>query len=820
MTFRSRHSKPVSARRLIPLVAALLWLQPSSAVTASPDEWSRTRRWLGPDWYAGPMQDWQVVDGRLQASPRGGGRRFAHLVTRVIARPAAGFRLGTTVSTAGRFGPENGPAAGLALGTKGKPEHPLHAAVYPDVFYPAAITHGGHLRLGDQTLALGLKPDAPVTLALTGEAAEEGKVRLTLVATSPDGAELGRMESVEPANRLRGVVGVFASKQIKDAPENPEPPVFATFERFSLDGPAIDQHPENAFGPILWTQYTCASGLLRLQAQFPPLEPSDAQKAVLEMQEADGTWSKKAEALIEPASSTALFEIGDWDAQRAIAYRVVYEWNGAAHHWEGKVRAEPNPDKPWKLGLFSCDHGGLFPLAELVRELQERDPDMLFFAGDQFYEHFGGFGFTRSPLQLARLDYLRKWFLFGWTNRHLLKDRPSIIIPDDHDVFQGNLWGQGGRAIPGMPEPPPKQVDAAKGGYAMEPDWVRLAERSQTGHLPPPVDPRPVDRGIGVYFTAFPYGGVSFAVLEDRKFKLGPASEEAQKGDTTLLGDRQVEFLDRWALDWRGGATMKAILSQTIFAQPVTHGGEKLARNNKQTDNNAWPVAGRDRALTAIRRSGAFSLHGDQHFALQMRHGIDDWEDAGVAFMGPATVAGYPRGWWPDGDPAAPPPPEKMFGRHADAFGNKMTIDAVANPTDPAGWTKDPTELAMAKGSGYAVVEFDPAARTMTTHCYPLPYPIDPARLENGQYKGWPLTFSASQNDGRKPIGNLPDLTFDIDAPVVGVFDQASGEVIYARRIKGRTFAPPVFAPGAYEVRFGADTPDRGAGIFAFPAQP
>lgn len=761
-----------------------------------------------------------MESGRLVATPRSSLRRFAHLLTRSIARPKDGFRLAVNVRTQGRSGPPDGPAAGLAVGTKGEPDNFLHAAVYPDAFYPAALTQAGNLRLGDKTLALGLPPDTPVNLVLTGQAADEGNVGLTLLASAPDGRELGRLESVEPADRLRGVVGVFASKAIKDDLANPEPASFATFEGFALEGAAVENHPGNAFGPVLWTQYTSAEASVRVQAQFPPLETTDAQSAVLELRQPNGTWARKAEAAIEPASSTAIFELELPESERPAAYRVAYEWNGRTHHWEGTLRAAPDPAKTWKLGLFSCDNGDLFPLTELIRDVRKRDPDMLFFAGDQFYEHCGRFGFTRSPIELARLDYLRKWFLFGWTNRDILKDRPSVIIPDDHDVFQGNIWGQGGRAIPGQPDPPPFKIDPARGGYAMAPDWVHIVERTQTGHLPPPADPRPAEQGIGVYFTSFSYGGVSFAVLEDRKFKVGPASDEAKQGDQTLLGDRQVEFLDRWALDWRGGATMKVVLSQTIFAQPVTHANMKLGKIDQSKDNNAWPVAGRNRALVSIRRAGAFSLHGDQHLALQMRHGIDDWEDAGVAFMGPATVAGYPRAWWPGGGPGELPPDDKLLGRHTDAFGNKMTIGAVANPTDPAGWTKDPVQLAMAKGSGYAMVDFDPAARTMTTHCYPLPYPVDPARLDKGQYKGWPLTNSVGDNDGRKPLGTLPPQTFDIDNPVVAVFNRDSGELIYARRIEGRTFAPPVFAPGSYEVKFGADTPDRTAGVLPFPPAP
>lgn len=808
------------ARFLPAFVAALVCGHVAAFAEAPSEEWSGTGRWLGPAWYAGPMQDWSVEDGRLVVAPRGGARRFAHLTTRSIARPRAGFRLGAEVRTPGGFGPPDAASAGLALGTKGNPDNLLHAAVYPEAFYPAALTHAGNLRLGEQTLSLGLAPDTPLTLLLTGEETDEGRVRLTLVASAADGREIGRLETVEPAGRLRGVVGVFASKQIKETPANPAPAPFASFANFVLEGPAVENHPQNAFGPVLWTQYTSTGASVRLQAQFPPLEPTDAQSAHLELLQPDGTWERQAEAPIEPASSTALFEIEVPESARPAAYRVAYEWNGRTYHWEGTLRAAPDPAEPWKLGLFSCDNGDLFPLSELIREVEERDPALLFFAGDQFYEHCGRFGFTRSPRELARLDYLRKWFLFGWTNRDILKDRPSVIIPDDHDVFQGNIWGQGGRAIPGQPDPPPIKIDPARGGYAMAPDWVNLVERSQTGHLPPPVDPRPVKQGIGVYFTSFTYGGVSFAVLEDRKFKVGPTSEEAKQGDETLLGERQVEFLDRWALDWSGGATMKVVLSQTIFAQPVTHANPKLEKIQQSKDNNAWPVAGRNRALVSIRRAGAFSLHGDQHLALQLRQGIDDWEDAGVAFMGPATVAGFPRAWWPGGGPGELPPEDKLLGRHEDNFGNKMTIDAVANPTDPSSWTRDPLELAMAKGSGYAMVEFDPAARTMTTHCYPLPYPVDPARLDNGEYKGWPLTNSAADNDGRKPAGKLPLQTFDLDDPVVAVFDHDTGELIYARRIEGRTFEPPVFSPGSYEVRFGADAPDRTAGIFSFAVAP
>ncbi|MEZ5366331.1 MAG: hypothetical protein R2748_29340 [Bryobacterales bacterium] len=101
------------------------------------------------------------------------------------------------------------------------------------------------------------------------------------------------------------------------------------------------------------------------------------------------------------------------------------------------------------MGVFSCDHGECFPQQRMVRNIQIQDPDVVFFAGDQIYEGYGGFGVARDkPSEEAMLDYLRKYWQFGWTWRSILKDRPSVVIPDDHDVFQGNIWGQAGRPLP------------------------------------------------------------------------------------------------------------------------------------------------------------------------------------------------------------------------------------------------------------------------------------------------------------------------------------------------------------------------------------
>ena len=90
------------------------------------------------------------------------------------------------------------------------------------------------------------------------------------------------------------------------------------------------------------------------------------------------------------------------------------------------------------------------------------------------------------------------------------------------------------------------------------------------GFPPDPYDPTPIEQGIGVYYTALNYGRVSFAILEDRKFKSGPmnsfehkshrpdwivdrqAALDADTPGAALLGERQLKFLENWIGNWRG----------------------------------------------------------------------------------------------------------------------------------------------------------------------------------------------------------------------------------------------------------------------------
>ena len=326
------------------------------------------------------------------------------------------------------------------------------------------------------------------------------------------------------------------------------------------------------------------------------------------------------------------------------------------------------------------------------------------------------------------LDYLYKWYLWYWAHRELTRNTPSVTIPDDHDVFHGNLWGDGGTIPPSQPaggKYPEHYRGGFEshwiqdfGGYRMGADFANMVERTQTSHLPDPFDPTPVKNGIGVYYTDILYGGIGFAILEDRKFKSPPArilpedkivngfsqiegydAIKADRDSAILLGDRQLEFIKHWAADWEG-TWMKISLTQTIFANVSTYpdtfktdaGTPRLLplpqgvipkdySLAKDMDSNGWPQSGRNRALSELRKGFTFMIAGDQHLGSVVQHGIDQWHDAGISFCVPSVANVWPRRWFP-------PLPGKNHiegmpvytGDYPDGFGNRISVYAVSNP--------------------------------------------------------------------------------------------------------------------------------------------
>jgi hypothetical protein len=282
------------------------------------------------------------------------------------------------------------------------------------------------------------------------------------------------------------------------------------------------------------------------------------------------------------------------------------------------------------------------------------------------------------------------------------------------------------------------------------------------------------------------------------------------KPGLVLLGDRQLEFLNHWARDWKG-ASMKAVVSQTAFCGAVHCHGTRDNRLLADLDCNGWPQTGRNMALRAIRRAHAVHLCGDQHLAVVVKHGIDSFRDGPYGFTSPALVNTiYGRWWWPENEkPGGGAPvdsPLPWVGDYEDGLGNKITMLAYANPEQNNLKELLAEQARLNRGDGYGLIRFNKPARTITMEAWPRF--ADLSKGDAAQFTGWPITVNMDDNDGRTPDGYLKEVPLPVKNAVVELTHDDTGELIYCYRVQGSVFKAPVFAKGKYTLKAGCDKAD------------
>lgn len=465
--------------------------------------------------------------------------------------------------------------------------------------------------------------------------------------------------------------------------------------------------------------YTTSNNTLKLSAQLFPLYPEESRIVKLAFY-IDNTWKVVQTGQVNEIGWSVLFRIDNWDVNKNIKYKLIH---GKKAFFEGLIRKDPINKAEIKLAALSCnsnkDRGDR---DEYVRNINTLDPDLIFFAGDQSYDH---------------KEHTAAWIKFGLQFRELFRDRPCITIPDDHDIGQGNLWGEGGKKS--------MRKDGNDGGYFFHPEYVKMVERAQTAHLPDPYHKEELDQGIKAYFTNLKIGDVDFAIIEDRKFKSGPNGKIPKQGpradhindpnydpesinlpELVLLGDLQHEFLTQWGK--KKETKMKAVLSATGFCGGAHLHGRQSNRLHADLDSNGWPQHGRNTALRLIRDAGAVHIAGDQHLPTVIHHGIDEFDDGPWAFVVPAIVNNYySRWWWPENEKPGEKSNDKLpwTGHYLDGFKNKINVQAYANPDSES------------NGAGFGFIRFNTVANEVTFECWPRN--IDLTEDDVQQFQGWPV---------------------------------------------------------------------------------
>ena len=477
----------------------------------------------------------------------------------------------------------------------------------------------------------------------------------------------------------------------------------------------VDRDKVIAFGI-----YTTSNNTLKLSAQLFPLYPKETRSVTLAIYQND-RWEQLQTQEVNELGWSAQFRIENWDMNQSFRYKLLH---GPSASFEGLIRKDPINKKEIKLAALSCnsnkDRGDR---ENYVNNINALDPDLLFFGGDQSYDH---------------KEHTAAWLKFGLQFRDVFRTRPAITIPDDHDIGQGNLWGENGKKS--------LRPDGNDGGYFFHTEYQLMLERAQTSHLPDPFHKEPLEQGITSYFTNLVIGGIDFAIIEDRKFKSGPNGKIPQQGpradhilnpdynpddinlpELKLLGDLQLNFLNQWAQN-KNQNKMKAVLSATGFCGGAHLHGKQSNRLHADLDSNGWPQHGRDKALELIKKAGAIHIAGDQHLPTLIKHGITEFDDGPWAFVVPAIINDYySRWWWPEDEKPGKNANDLLpwTGQYLDGFNNKITMHAYANPDSDS------------NGSGFGFIRFDTTSNEVTFECWPRN--IDVTNKDAKQFLGWPL---------------------------------------------------------------------------------
>lgn len=776
------------ALKFIGLVSAFGFLKPKSQAAESTAvdnkkrttiSWGNThdRVFLGGDVWANPMENWRVVDGAAECLSSAPGRNV-HSLTHQLTNNKASFEMSAVVSQVELAKDDLG--VGFLVGVRSEiNEH--RSNVFAKNGIKAGIVAGA-LVIGESSKAVdGLEKPQEVVIRLEGSPAAS-KYALSLTATNRDGVELGRLVVNVPAAAVLGNVALannFVPKVAgrgnrRQRDSNANIGARYRFSDWTLSGEAFTVTPENKFGPLLWTMYSLSDSrgddgfVMKLSALTGPMGDKDSKDIELLVQK-DGTWRSLGTAPLHTDAWTSTFRIPNWNEKKTTPYKVVYreqhrDGSETESTWEGQIKANPS-GRPLRLGALTCQNDYGFPYEPVAENLIKLDPDMLYFSGDQLYEGHGGFGIIRRPAEPAILNYLRKYYQHGWAFRHAMKNAPTICLPDDHDVFQGNIWGEGGA---------PMDVESggasSNGGYIEPARMVNTVHITNCAHHPDYYDPTPVKQDISVYYGDMVYGDVSFAILGDRQWKSGPQNVETGSGradhvkdqnvDTAfldkpglvLLGERQEDFLKHWVDDWRGHK-MKVLLSQTVFAGVATHHGGYDGYLKADLDSGGWPQTARNNAIKIIRKGMPLHINGDQHLTSLCQYGVDEQRDSCWSFCTPAISAGYPRWWRPDEmkmpHENRPKHGHENTGEFLDGFGNKVYVYAVGNPV--VGKDKNRYKKAHEKGSGFGLVTIDTKAKTYNLEAFRFLVDATDGKASN-QFPGWPLKIQQKENAGDNVI--------------------------------------------------------------------
>ncbi|NSW95425.1 MAG: hypothetical protein HPY62_12025, partial [Bacteroidales bacterium] len=233
------------------------------------------RVWIGEDFWAVPLEDWHVKQGRIEYN--GTGQQATCTVLPYIIGPGEkSFTISLDMGLL-EMGANSG-SAGIIIGSKAPEDDDIKAAIYFGSGINVGVNTDGYAFAGQSTKNLPSDFDfSHFRLVLTGEKNKEGFL-LHLQVLDDEGKTAVELRTM-PEAPLAGIIQLVNNPRSARS-QNSGPKFW--FDNISLEGPGLSYIPENRFGPVLWSMHTLSNNILKLTAQMPPISEKDNQLVEIE----------------------------------------------------------------------------------------------------------------------------------------------------------------------------------------------------------------------------------------------------------------------------------------------------------------------------------------------------------------------------------------------------------------------------------------------------------------------------------------------------------------------------------------------------------
>jgi alkaline phosphatase D len=318
------------------LAASTLLTSTAPAQSAAPafkSTWQNDldRTWLGGSFWANPLQDWQVREGRAEciaAKPN----RNIHVLTRELADRKGDLRMSVTIGRVGggKLTGDGKGSAGFKIGILGTLRDYPELRDYRNNLafssgWDVGFTASGCLFFGDARqaqLQVELGEVESVRLKLSVEPRGASFALKLTMHDAKDDRSIGelRKDDVRP-NQLIGNLaigcnfgpegprgGAKAGAKKKKAAEGAVGKEVGNglfwFNDWEISGSKVVADESHRFGPIFFNHYTLSDGVMKMTAQMPPLGAGDNRDVRFEVEDGDA-WKVISTAQIHAQARSA-----------------------------------------------------------------------------------------------------------------------------------------------------------------------------------------------------------------------------------------------------------------------------------------------------------------------------------------------------------------------------------------------------------------------------------------------------------------------------------------------------------------------------------